>query len=95
MQAREHAKKLAAIACSRENMQLLDDTVALKKFAFEKARSGRRFFLRYFSFEFSSNGYDRRSGVIALSGLHLYFSYLDLPEHPTIDTEEIKDPEST
>ena len=87
MRAREKAQKLAQIACQKERMQLLDGTVALKKFAFEKNRNKNRYLLRYFSFEFSSNGTDRREGVMALYKESQYFLYMDLPESPTIIIE--------
>lgn len=88
MQAREKAEKLAKLACQRENMQLLDGTVALNKMRLEKnSRSDRRF-IRYFSFEFSSDNTDRRTGLIALDGLRQHYLYMDLPQSPTISVED-------
>lgn len=87
MQARERAEKIAQEVCKRENMQLLDATVSLKKFSFEKDDRGNRIFLRYFSFEFSSNGEERRSGTIAMRHSIQYYLYMDLPEQPVIDIE--------
>ena len=87
MRAREKAQKLAQIACQKENMQLLDGTVSLQKFAFEKGRNNNRYLLRYFNFEFSSNGTDRREGVMALYKESQYYLYMDLPESPTITIE--------
>ena len=84
MQAREQAEKLALIACKRENVQLLDGTVSLKKFTFEKDKNGRRVFLRYFSFPFSTTGADRHTGTIAMFRLHQYYLVMDLPEQRTI-----------
>lgn len=95
MQAREQAQKYALTLCQKENMQLLDGTVSLKKFGFEKSRRGGRYFLRYFRFEFSATGEDRREGILALSATHLFYSYLDLPESPTIEMgSDEDDPES-
>lgn len=87
MRAREKADKLAFIACQKENMQLLDGTVALKRFGYEKSKAGGRYLLRYFGFEFSSNGTDRRQGLLALYGEQQHYMYMDLPESPTISVE--------
>lgn len=87
MQAREKAEKLALIACQRENVQLLDATVALKKFSYEKSKRGRRVFLRYFSFQFSTTGTDRHTATIAMWKMHQQYLVMDLPEKPTITIE--------
>ncbi len=85
MQARERAEKIAQAACKKENMQILDVTVSLKKLGFEKNQHGSRVFLRYFNFEFSHTGEDRRIGTIAMRGAVQQYVYMDLPERPTID----------
>lgn len=85
MQARERAEKIAQAACKKENVQILDVTVSLKKFSFEKNKKGQRIFLRYFNFEFSLNGEDRHMGTIAMRGTVKQYLYMDLPEKPTID----------
>lgn len=87
MQARERAEKIAQAACKKENMQILDVTVSLKKFGFEKDRYGNRIFLRYFNFEFSQTGEDRHIGTVAMRGAVQQYLYMDLPERPTIDIE--------
>lgn len=91
MQARERAEKIAINACQRENMQLLDATVSLKKFSFEKDKINNRIFLRYFSFEFTDTGDERRSGIIAMRGATQHYIYMDLPDKPTIEIEETHD----
>ena len=91
MQARERAEKLARIACQRENVQLLDGTVALKKFSYEKDQHGRRLFLRYFNFSFSTTGADRHTGTIAMQHLRQHYLVMDLPEQPTIIIDNHKD----
>lgn len=85
MQARERAEKIAIAACKRENMQLLDATVSLKKFGIEKNEYGNRIFLRYFGFEFSDNGEQRRNGMIAMRDSIQQYLYMDLPEKSVID----------
>lgn len=100
MQAREQAEKIAQAACKRENVQILDVTVSLKKIGFENIRlknnghgrqdsqkNTQRVFLRYFNFEFSHTGEDRHIGTIAMRGATQQYLYMDLPERPTIDIE--------
>jgi len=87
MQARERAEKLALIACERENVQMLDGTVSLKKFSYEKNKKGQRVFLRYFNFTFSTTGADRHTGTISMFRLHQQYLVMDLPENPTITIE--------
>jgi hypothetical protein len=90
MQAREHAEKLARVACQREGVQLLDVTVSLKSMGIKRNKRRRFFLLRYFSFEFSCTGSDRRSGVIAMCGNRQHYVYMDLPE-PVISVEDEED----
>ncbi|HFD32160.1 MAG TPA: DUF3301 domain-containing protein [Gammaproteobacteria bacterium] len=90
MQARERAEKIAKAVCKQENMQLLDATVSLKKFGFEKDRAGNRIFLRYFSFEFSDTGDKRWSGTIVMRGAVQHHLIMDLPEKTIIDVENNK-----
>lgn len=87
MQAREHAEKLAKLACKRENVQLLDATVSLKKFGFKKSENNNAYFVRYFNFEFTSDSMERRKGVIVMRGIHQEYLIMDLAESPTIDIE--------
>lgn len=84
--AREQAEQQAKMICDRENVQLLDGTVALSKMQL-KHSSGLHFYLvRHFKFEFSVYGAERRMGMIALKGFKQEYVFLDLPK-PTIDIE--------
>ena len=87
MQAREHAEKLARLACQRENVQFLDSTVSLKKFSIARLPDKNLHLLRYFSFEFSATGAERCSGLIALYHLRQEYLFMDLPEQPTINID--------
>lgn len=84
LEAREMAEKLCKNACIKENVQLLDGTVSLKKLRLEKSTRGRRMLLRYFSFEFSASSDDRREGVIAMHGIRQQYLVMDLPEESII-----------
>lgn len=90
MQAREQAEKIAKAVCQQENMQLLDATVSLKKFGFEKDRGGNRIFLRYFGFEFSDTGDKRWNGTLVMRGSVQHHLIMDLPEKTIIDVENNK-----
>ena len=87
MQARERAEKLAILACKRENVQLLDATVSLKKLGLNKSTNNNYYFVRYFNFEFTSNNMERRKGVIVMRGTHQEYLIMDLEESPTINVE--------
>ena len=86
MQARERAEKLAILACKRENVQLLDATVSLKKLGFIK-NTNNYSFVRYFIFEFTSDNIERRKGVIVMRDTHQEYLIMDLEESPTINID--------
>lgn len=88
MKIREHAEKLARLACQRQNVQLLDASVSLKKFSLERDKRKKRFLLRYFKFDFSINGSDRHSAVIAMAGMHQQYLLMDIPDEATITINE-------
>lgn len=84
LMASEKAGKLASQACNDAQVQLLDQTVALKKIWFKRKPNGHLGLLRYYAFEFSSTGVERRKGLVVLLGrVQQYFS-MDLPESRTI-----------
>ena len=84
MQAREKAEKLVKAACQRENVQLLDGTVSLKKFGFNRSANQGLYFVRYFGFEFSTHGSERLSGVIVMREAQQDYLVMDLPDNSTI-----------
>ena len=90
MKIREHAKKLAVLACKKENLQLLDGSVSLKNLRIERDAKKQFYLLRHFKFDFSVTGTERRTGIIALRGMQQQYLLLDLPEDVTITikTEE-------
>ena len=75
--AREYAGSIAKRVCRDMQLQQLDDSVALRSLSV--AWRGRPVLRRRFSFDFSTNGADRRRGNVLiidglLEGVHL--------EHP-------------
>lgn len=91
MQAREKAEKLVKIACQRENVQLLDGTVSLKKFGFNRSSNQGYYFVRYFGFEFSNQGDERLPGTIVMRENRQDYLIVDLPDNSTITVDENSD----
>ncbi|AOU98935.1 hypothetical protein BI364_14095 [Acidihalobacter yilgarnensis] len=62
LRAREAALKACRRACAREQVQLLDETVAVRRLGLARDSSGRVRVRRSYGFEFSVDGHDRRQG---------------------------------
>ena len=69
--AREAANRVAREVCSRAVVQFLDDTVAFAGFRWRRDRHGRRRLLRTYTFDYTSDGFEREQGFIVLSGSRL------------------------
>lgn len=82
-QARETAVRLARRACKECHVQLLDETVTLTKLALQRNSHGHMNIARWYSFEFSTSGHNRRGGTIELLGQELKNMHLD------VDTTEL------
>lgn len=82
---REQAVKLAKNACDEKKVQLLDASVSLKSYRITRSETKSFFLLRYYKFEFSTTGTDRRVGTLALQGMRQYYLVMDLPVSATID----------
>ncbi len=78
--AQETARAGCVRACSRSGVQLLDQSVALKRLRLRRHDSGRIGLLRRYAFEFSTNGADRHPGTIELHGARVLWVSLPLPE---------------
>lgn len=66
--SRETAMKAARFACESENLQLLDDTVAIASLKPTRNDDGRMTLRRVYKFEFSDTGNNRRNGSVVLLG---------------------------
>ncbi len=80
MRAREAAVQAARQACKRFSVQLLDETVALRRLRPVRARDGRLRLWRLYHFEFSQTGGERYAGHVALIGHRLMDVHLDAVE---------------
>ena len=68
MRAREHAVAAGRVACERDGLQLLDDTVECVSVRPARALSGHARLRRIYRFEFSDTGDNRRAGRIVMLG---------------------------
>lgn len=68
LRAREHAAQAAAEACRRQDLQFLDDTVALQRLAVTRDHYGHVALRRTYRFEYSEVGNDRQQGFIIMIG---------------------------
>ncbi len=71
LDARETANRIAKDTCSRAVVQFLDGTVAFAGFRLSRDANGRRRLLRTYTFDYTSDGFERAQGFIVLAGLRL------------------------
>ena len=62
------AREAGRLACQREGVQLLDDTVASTHLDLSRDEHGRRVLCRTYRFEFSETGNNRREGQVVMLG---------------------------
>ncbi len=68
LEAREAANRIARDTCSRAVVQFLDDTVAFSGFRWSRDSRGRRRLLRTYTFDYTTDGFERAQGFIVLAG---------------------------
>ena len=71
LDARETANRIAQDTCSRAVVQFLDGTVAFAGFRLARDARGKRRLLRTYTFDYTSDGFERAQGFIVLAGLKL------------------------
>jgi hypothetical protein len=71
LDAREAANRIAKDTCSRAVVQFLDGTVAFAGFRLSQGTEGGRRLLRTYTFDYTSDGFERAQGFIVLAGLEL------------------------
>jgi len=69
LDAREAANRIAKDTCSRAVVQFLDGTVAFAGFRMARGAGGKRRLLRTYTFDYTSDGFERAQGFIVLAGL--------------------------
>jgi len=68
LDAREAANGIAKDTCSRAVVQFLDGTVAFAGFRLTRDSRGKRRLLRTYTFDYTSDGFERAQGFIVLAG---------------------------
>jgi len=68
MRSRDVARYVVREICQQHNLQLLDQTVALRKIRFGRRSNGNLNLRRQFRFDYSDNGFHRRDGMIWMLG---------------------------
>ena len=86
LRARERAVHIVRKLCERADVQLLDQTVALRRFRFTRL-DGRLALLRRYGFEVSVDGHDRHRGHVDIKG--------DVAEHWSLPWTANDDPRHT
>ena len=71
LDAREAANRIAKDTCSRAVVQFLDGTVAFAGFRLSRDSRGKRRLLRTYTFDYTSDGFERAQGFIVLAGMQL------------------------
>jgi hypothetical protein len=68
LDSREAANRIAKDTCSRAVVQFLDGTVAFAGFRLTRDAKGTRRLLRTYTFDYTSDGFERAQGFIVLAG---------------------------
>jgi len=68
MRSQEHARQAAGQACRQQDVQLLDDTVALTRIRLRRDSGGRVVLQRDYRFEYTPDGDTRYGGSVRLFG---------------------------
>ena len=76
--SRETASRYARDACRRCGVQLLDETVSVSKLRLQRTDRGHMSIARWYTFEFSTSGHDRRAGTVSLLGDKLMDMHLEV-----------------
>lgn len=77
LRAKELATEIAKHLCSKAQVMLLDDSVALKGLSLARSRQGSMSIKRVFRFEFASDGRQRYQGKIVMLGIDIIGSEMD------------------
>jgi hypothetical protein len=68
LDAREAANRIAKDTCSRAVVQFLDGTVAFAGFRLARDSRARLRLLRTYTFDYTSDGFERSQGFVVLAG---------------------------
>lgn len=77
---REKALAKVRNHCANLDLELLDENVAFRRFAFVRDAKGRKRFARVYGFEFTVTGEQRHPGTITQFGAHS--AHIELAPYP-------------
>ncbi len=80
LRAREIATEICKAACTRSQVQFLDQTVALGRIGIRWSADGLRL-RRMYRFDYSEEGVGRHSGSVVMLGTDLEELSMGLPSH--------------
>jgi len=83
LRARERALRAGALACQRINMQLLDETVALRRLSVARNADGRAVWRRTYRFEYTLDGAQRLRGSVIIRGRSVETVAIQSPDGAT------------
>ncbi len=86
MTSRDAARSLVAEFCRNNNLQLLDQTVALRRVFLRRKINGNLSFVRVFRFDYSDNGFRRRDGMIWMLANRPIQISLQLADRQVVET---------
>lgn len=82
LKTREIGVDASRRACAAEDLQFLDDTVALEGMRLARNEAGRMTLRRTYGFEYSDTGNNRRKGHVTLLGHQVVMIYTGLRTVP-------------
>ena len=82
LRSRDVAVRLARQLCARAELQLLDQSVGLRRISVARARNGQPGLRRYYGFDVSTDGHDRHHGSLTLRAGQLEDFSLPLRQPP-------------
>jgi hypothetical protein len=68
LRVRELALQAARAACAREDVQLLDESVSIRRFSLSRDSEGHWRVWRQYRFEYSYDGMEREAGHVIMLG---------------------------
>lgn len=87
MNTRETAMRVARLLCQQNNVQLLDQTVALEKIRIRRTPQGRMTFMRIYAFEYTADGNERYIGRATMLGMEIKRVVIEDHQGVVIDHE--------
>lgn len=84
LSARQLAIAATRAACASEDLQLLDETVAIHRLSLRRDGNGVLRLHRIYDFEYSDTGNDRTSGSVVLLGKRVLVINLNLKRTPNL-----------